>query len=67
MEVRSMEQTLFTLFDFHRFAPSAALQAVIDEADRRCASRLDDDSLALVAAAGDESVGFVKSREDEPE
>ena len=67
MEVRSMEQSLFALFDFHRFAPNDALQSIIDETDRRCAARLDDDALSLVAAAGDQSVGFVRNREDGPQ
>lgn len=66
MEAKSMERTLSALFDFHRFSPNAALQAVIDETDRRCAARLSDESLTLVAAAGDATVGFV-NREDEPQ
>ena len=53
-EVFRLDQTLFRLFDYQRFADNAALRAVIDEVeDRYAAVALDDDALATLSAAGD--------------
>ena len=49
-----MDQTLFKLFDYQRFADDDALRAVIDEVeDRYAAVALDDDALSALSAAGD--------------
>ena len=56
------EKQLFRAFDFHRFAGSARLQAVIDAARARMSARaLTDEELDEVAAAG------VPSPEKKPE
>lgn len=52
-----MERTLASLFDYQRFAQNPRLQSIIDDTHRRCTrSRLSDEQLELVSAAGDSSL-----------
>jgi len=50
-----MEQKLKRLFDYQRFQKNSRLEAMLAEAEGRCAE-VDDDTLGLVSAAGDDSL-----------
>ena len=50
-----MEQKLKRLFDYQRFQKNSRLDAMLAEAEGRCAE-VDDDALELVSAAGDDSL-----------
>ena len=50
-----MEQKLKRLFDYQRFQKNSRLDALLAEAEGRCAE-VDDDALELVSAAGDDSL-----------
>ena len=50
-EKHVMEQKLKSLFDYQKFAGNPRLDAMLAEAEGRCAA-LDDDALGLVSAAG---------------
>ena len=50
-----MEQKLKRLFDYQRFQKNSRLEAMLAEAEGRCAE-VDDDALELVSAAGDDSL-----------
>ena len=50
-----MEQKLKRLFDYQRFQKNSRLDAMLAEAEGRCAE-VDDDALKLVSAAGDDSL-----------
>ena len=50
-----MEQKLKRLFDYQRFQKNSRLDAMLAEAEGRCAD-VDDDALELVSAAGDDSL-----------
>ena len=57
-----MEQKLKRLFDYQRFQKNSRLDAMLAEAEGRCAE-VDEDALELVSAAGDDSLmehGFVE-------
>lgn len=57
-----MEQKLKRLFDYQRFQKNSRLDAMLAEAEGRCAE-VDEDALELVSAAGDDSLmeyGIVK-------
>ena len=47
-----MEKKLKQLFDYQKFARNSRLDAMLMEAEGRCAA-LEDDALALVSAAGE--------------
>ena len=47
-----MEKKLKHLFDYQKFARNPRLDAMLAEAEDRCAA-VEDDSLELVSAAGD--------------
>ena len=50
-----MEQKLKRLFDYQRFQKNSRLDAMLAEAEGRCAE-VDDDALERVSAAGDDSL-----------
>ena len=50
-----MEQKLKRLFDYQKFQRNSRLEAMLAEAEGRCAE-VDDDTLGLVSAAGDDSL-----------
>ena len=50
-----MEQKLKRLFDYQRFQKNSRLDAMLAEAEGRCAE-VDEDALELVNAAGDDSL-----------
>ena len=50
-----MEQKLKRLFDYQRFQKNSRLDAMLAEAEGRCAE-VDEDVLELVSAAGDDSL-----------
>ena len=50
-----MEQKLKKLFDYQKFQRNSRLDAMLAEAEGRCAE-VDDDALELVSAAGDDSL-----------
>ena len=50
-----MEQKLKRLFDYQRFQKNSRLDAMLAEAEGRCAE-VDDDALELISAAGDDSL-----------
>ena len=50
-----MEQKLKRLFDYQRFQKNSRLDAMLAEAEGRCAE-VDEDALELVSAAGDDSL-----------
>lgn len=50
-----MEQKLKKLFDYQKFQRNSQLDAMLAEAEGRCAE-VDDDALELVSAAGDDSL-----------
>ena len=47
-----MEQKLKRLFDYQRFQKNSRLDAMLAEAEGRCAE-VDDEALELISAAGD--------------
>jgi len=47
-----MEQKLKRLFDYQKFQRNSRLEAMLAEAEGRCAE-VDDEALELVSAAGD--------------
>ena len=50
-----MEQKLKRLFDYQKFQRNSRLDAMLAEAEGRCAE-VDEDALELVSAAGDDSL-----------
>ena len=50
-----MEQKLKKLFDYQKFQRNSRLEAMLAEAEGRCAE-VDEDALELVSAAGDDSL-----------
>lgn len=50
-----MEQKLKKLFDYQKFQRNSRLDAMLAEAEGRCAE-VDEDALELVSAAGDDSL-----------
>lgn len=50
-----MEQKLKKLFDYQKFQRNSRLDAMLAEAEGRCAE-MDEDALELVSAAGDDSL-----------
>lgn len=50
-----MEQKLKRLFDYQKFQRNSRLEAMLAEAEGRCAE-VDEDALELVSAAGDDSL-----------
>ena len=50
-----MEQKLKRLFDYQRFQKNSRLDAMLAEAEGRCAE-VDEDALELVSAAGNDSL-----------
>ena len=50
-----MEQKLKRLFDYQKFQRNSRLDAMLAEAEGRCAE-MDEDALELVSAAGDDSL-----------
>ena len=50
-----MEQKLKKLFDYQKFQRNSRLDAMLAEAEGRCAE-VDEDVLELVSAAGDDSL-----------
>ena len=50
-----MEQKLKRLFDYQKFQKNPRLEAMLAEAEGRCAE-VDEDALGLVSAAGDDSL-----------
>ena len=50
-----MEQKLKKLFDYQKFQRNSRLDAMLAEAEGRCAE-VDDDALELISAAGDDSL-----------
>lgn len=61
-----MERLLANLFAYQRFAGNLRLQKIIDETHRRSGrSRLSDEQLELVSAAGDPSLMARRERKGE--
>ena len=50
-----MEQKLKRLFDYQKFQRNSRLEAMLAEAEGRCAE-VDDEALEVVSAAGDDSL-----------
>ena len=50
-----MEQKLKKLIDYQKFQRNSRLDAMLAEAEGRCAE-VDDDALELISAAGDDSL-----------
>ena len=50
-----MEQKLKRMFDYQKFQRNSRLEAMLAEAEGRCAE-VGDDALELVSAAGDDSL-----------
>lgn len=50
-----MEQKLKKLFDYQKFQRNSRLDAMLAEAEGRCAE-VDEDALELISAAGDDSL-----------
>ena len=53
-----MEQKLKRLFDYQKFQRNSRLEAMLAEAEGRCAE-VDDEALELVSAAGEQGITAV--------